>query len=288
MALVKQLNELNADLDKFQATGITAKTNNAILKKLISNQLTKDEEIDEIIEQLNELVPKINKSGDSIDKTFTYIRKIIKTVYGDEAYVKSRTALTHGDKAQKIKTQKQKLMVANNNITKVSKSHILEIIARIIASEYLSDAIILAMISSGSRLIEILKISKFTKSDIADHIAVEDVAKQKNTKNLVKPLLFIPVDQFLVLIKNIRFTLKNDLNLPNDDLTNKYQQTINYSVKKYFDGLKSHGLRKIYGAYSYRMRPSTNKASFSGWLNKNLGHDSLDTSLYYTNIEITD
>ena len=266
------------------------KTPNAKLKALVTRDLADSEDdISEVLIKLNDLIPEINKSEDSTEKTMTFIRRIIKTKYGadSEEYKKSLTLMKLKNKDAKIAESKQRLLKKNQNTKQISLSGIQDMVEKLKDPKYLADGIILAMLATGGRLIEVLKVSNYAKSDKENYIKITDVAKQKKQKVVEKPVLFISPDELLTLIGDIRNTIADDLDKTNEELTNKYNGMVNTAIKTLFSDVNSsHDLRKIYGHQSYKLKPADDKSSLSAWLNKVLVHDSLDTSLNYTNIEL--
>ena len=192
------------------------------------------------------------------------------------------------------KEETEKIVTAKNEDVVTVPASDVEALAKYLIKKESKDTIddiILAQLTSGSRLIEILQpnVSKWAVTE-DDDLQQTGVAKGKGeTKVIIKNPLFISGAEFINLIKNIHEKFKPFHNLTNAKLTAKINNKLNNRIKKYnkkhdIDHKQvnsSHGLRKLHVAYSYHKRKNK-KLSFPLFYSKCLGHAGYGSIVNYS------
>jgi integrase len=145
------------------------------------------------------------------------------------------------------------------------------------------------LLASGRRPTE-LYLMKFKKGKTDNEIIFSDQLKKRDGKkiNFTIPLL-VPVKLFRKALRNFQALhpeVKENKMTPDEIAKNFSTKNANsllaFSEKIGFK-LKSSDFRRIYAAESYRRSPDKTQ-SINSFIKDYLGHDSIDTSLNYSNV----
>jgi hypothetical protein len=142
----------------------------------------------------------------------------------------------------------------------------------------LPSQILLAMLVSGARMIEVIsdeyEFAKTTKGYISQNTA-------KTTKNVVKPLLTMQNNDFQMLLTRIREQVPQDKT--NIELNTLMAGKIKYRIKVLKNRLlkKSHNMRSIYVAYVIKNYPNSKKSD-AQYILQLLGHQTSGSLLNYS------
>ena len=198
------------------------------------------------------------------------------------------------DEKLKLKRAGQKIVEKNNNhVHSFSQSQIEHVMRKLKQSTNPADKIVLLMLQSGMRLIEVLQVAHIapSKTRPETYIVLSNLAKKNNNSNVEveKPLLFTTYPEFKQQLQETRAYVQGKLSRSstNKQITNLFNHAVNVRIRKVLGAhYSSHIARKIYGALSYKVFGDPNKQSFNAWLEKVLGHSSITTSLSYSNVHI--
>jgi integrase len=206
-------------------------------------------------------------------------------------------ALTDTERAKMRKESEKKVEKNNNDVQSFSVQQIEHVVKDLTKSNDQTDKILLLMLQSGMRLIEVLRVARVRPSQQANYAVFTHLAKQKkNSKStrVDKPLLFTDYKTFerdLASVRNYvrRDTAGKEPSMTNKELTNHFNHSVNMRVRKHLGGnYTSHIARKIYGSLSYKKHGDPQTTSLNAWLERVLGHKSITTSLSYSNVQVVD
>ena len=291
--------------DKFKTTKTTYRA--AILDILNKNNDINKLKVDDfkiLIESLRKLTDTIHQNGSFSLNTKAMLYGEIRKMVEPDRRILLKNVLTLTTSERKLRADTQATNVKNNNKTQtnITEQTIKKMVKYLIAIEdkTLAQKIILAQLSIGTRLIEILNknVSKF-RIDTNNNILQSGVAKSTSVEKISKPTIFITPTIFIKLIKEIRKKIGVESSKGNVYLTNRYNEMVNNEIRRIF--LKfgipkklssSHGLRKIYVNYAYK-KFAPQGMSLTCWISEKLGHSEkfLSTAAHHystVNIETKD
>lgn len=250
--------------------------------------VSRKEFIRKVKDILDHIIPNLNSRSQAFTKYNNATSELNNPIYN---YAKEIFKLDERDRKTRINSQNEALNKRHKNITSFNEKNIHNIITNPIMkrSDNLIDMIVLCQLASGARLIEILKVSQFSKGKDRNHIIVSGIAKKRdiNKSNLEieRCLLGLTSDQFIKKINEIRLYTAGDLT--NVQLTNRYNLRVIKRIKEFLpNATGSHDLRRIWANYTY---PHCNTGeSLNAYIANKLGHieNNISTSLSYTNIKI--
>ncbi len=185
----------------------------------------------------------------------------------------------------------------NSHQTVLSMVYVQEVVTRLKASEIFSDNVVLLMLSSGARKIEILDkgTSEFFGHDsMPGRITQAGVAKRRDEEGLpiTKPLLFLKPQDFLRRLSRVREEVEERQKEGrvaigksfSHQLENLCQQLWPQHVENgYRTG--THINRAIYANVAYKKFGSPSE-SLTHFIKKKLGHDTMGSAANYMNVSI--
>jgi integrase len=230
-------------------------------------------------------------------------RKILSSRFGEfsKIHKDSKKDLSISFEQYKAveKQQREKVVERNNEKKQFDREKILEIIQTLVNSTDFIDSIVLVGMCTGSRLIEILRISEYQKVvGNPNRVLIQSLAKgsgeakERNlNKQVERPILVITYKELSATVKVVRDAVKEQTmgqNLDNRALSAKYNARVNRRIKKLgISGGTAYDLRKIYANLSYELIADQTKITKNAWIMKILSHEDLQTSLHYNNIALT-
>lgn len=268
-----------------------------ILEELIKNAvILKKDKITRswinFFKAIDKLIKMIYKNENTSEKIFTKIRKIIKDKYNDDSEIYKKSIYIMG-MSQERSIQKKKeysLKVKDagmnrNNLKPIYDDEIYEIIKKGISSSKIFDKIIAVMLACGSRSVEVMRVSNYSKTDNDNFIEIKNIAKNNDNKIIVRPLIYLKADQVIKTVNHIRkyLLLKERTN---EQLTSSYNTTLNKSMKKLFsdDSLTSHKCRYIASNLAYLLYGKDSTPNI--YIQQYLGHKNGNTSRTYQSINV--
>ena len=181
---------------------------------------------------------------------------------------------------------------ANSHMFSFEEDRIRALLGELVESDDEFDGILLLMLESGLRMIEVLctaAIEKATVNTRADceWVAITGLAKTKHPdRKVVKPLLSLTYDVFEMRFNELRASIAEKAVDVTDRkaVTNMYNHGVNARLHKHLGPYTSHIARKIYGAISFEWYGRLRGQSYNSWLQSVMGHSSIVTSLSYSNV----
>lgn len=264
-----------------------------------------------IIKAVSKITDAIMKAGvislNTKAKLYTDVRKTVKEA-SRVKLLKGVLSMTTQEANLRKERQQARVKEMNKRQIGIEDKTVENMIRKLMAKDNksLADKIILAQLSLGTRLIEILNknVSTFKKdpSNVTEIIQT-GVAKSRpkhdeietEKRSVTKPTIVITPSEFMSLIEQIRAVTDKDSSKTNAQITNKYSARVNTEVKKIFKVNKipkelksSHALRKIWANYSWKHNAPKGESLVS-WISEKLGHDPdfiSDSANYYSTIDI--
>jgi integrase len=243
--------------------------------------------------KLAELVKILFSKENTQQTIYAKLNNVLRRLYGDESkiYIKGRQILGLGAKRNRERIIQYNTNVENKNLDldkseyKFNINQLQRICEDLDRSAHSYDHIILVMLNTGSRMIEVLKISKYVSVDKNKMLSILDAAKGSADRKII-PNCISPV-RVVELVDNIRNTLHDQLNgKTNVEINNSLNKVINQRIEYIFQNkdMSSHILRRISAEWNYNMYGGNSvKVSY---IKKYLGHLNVSSTLPYMNIII--
>ena len=190
------------------------------------------------------------------------------------------------------------------DVVKYTQDQIFSVIDACNSSNNPLDFIIAVCLCTGSRLIEVLRISAYsTVPDKPDYIKLTGIAKDKetrgvdaaSTKVIVKPVVRLSPGRIVQMVQEIR--AKWDFtHADNKKATAKMDGPVNRRLQDFFGKADqnlpeskkttAHKLRHIYASLSYQLYGEPRGVAENEYIREVLGHDSNEVSVAYQNIVV--
>jgi integrase len=224
---------------------------------------------------------------------YAKLNNVLRRLYGEDSkiYIKGRQILGLGNERNKQRIEEYNAKVENKNLDldkteyKFNINQLQRICEDLDRSAHSYDHIILVMLNTGSRMIEVLKVSKYVSVDKNKMLSILDAAKGSADRKII-PNCISPV-RVVELVDNIRNTLHDQLNgKTNVEINNSLNKIINQRIEFIFrnENMSSHILRRISAEWNYNMYGGNSvKVSY---IKKYLGHLNVSSTLPYMNIVI--
>jgi hypothetical protein len=212
---------------------------------------------------------------------YSYMRTQTKKAFTENSdQYRHLTILARSDDEKQaiIKAEAIRLNDINNNITNFTNEEFNQLYKSLSKTYDLPSQILLAMLVSGARMIEIAsdeyEFAKTTKGYISQNTA-------KTTKNVVKPLLTMQNNDFNMLLTRIREQISQGKS--NIELNTLLAGKVKYRITTLKNRIlkKSHNMRSIYVAYVIKNYPNSKKSN-ERYIMDLLGHQTSGSLLNYT------
>lgn len=162
----------------------------------------------------------------------------------------------------------------------IEEGRIYEIIDYCYQSAEFFENIIAIMLATGSRLVEVLKISKFMPiPEEPQKIHIFGMAKGQNDKNVIRPLIRLNSEQILDLITHIR-RQKNFADMSEEEASSAACAGVNGIIRKIIGSeYTSHKLRYIWASLAWELYGGNSPQQ--EWVRSMFMHESADTTTTY-------
>jgi hypothetical protein len=135
-----------------------------------------------------------------------------------------------------------------------------------------------ACIATGSRMIEVAKVTDFTESAAGEnYIHIEKTAKSHLRRKIIRPIIGMTSKTLLSLIEKIR-SHKDFQNMTNVEVKTNVIVSSTKALKNFFP-LTMHKCRYIWAAMAWKLYGGS--VPQQEWVREMLGHESGDVSLTY-------
>jgi integrase len=237
---------------------------------------------------------KILFSKENTQQTiYAKLNNVLRRLYGDESkiYIKGRQILGLGKERNKQRIIQYNTNVENKNLDldkteyKFNINQLHRICDDLESSTNPYDQIILVMLATGSRMIEVLKISKYVSIDNNKMLSIIDAAKGSSDRKIIPNC--IRSVRVVELVDNIRNTLKDKLkDMTNVEINNSFNKVINQRIEFIFrnENMSSHILRRVAAEWNYITYGGN--AVRTAYIKKYLGHVNINSTMSYLHIII--
>ena len=269
---------------------------------LIKNNIN-DATLIELFGVLHVLTPRI--AGDALlQDVYHKIRRAVIDRYGRDSTLHKKSLTSMRFDQTKWRANKKayikKVAQRNREPIEFQFNIIRSVVERIYTSSDLVDRVILALLCSGARVGEVLykasfkrpPTSKTSKGDEPTHYVIQQgILKSKTLTELTKPILFIDVNYFIRVVRQLKIDLLA-VGIDSAETATAFIPTINRRTKKYFNDEKihTHDLRKIYANIAFQVYAKKEKDT--AYVSDVLGHDrdsvQVSTSYLTLNVNMTD
>jgi len=251
--------------------------------------------------ELDKLIKTLYPNESTSEVVFTEFRKPIRAKYGDNSEIYKQAVYTLGVSRERSIQRKEeyKAKVAQKGMTRRQQTpyfddEIYKIIDENISSANPLEQVVAVMLATGSRFIEVMKVSEYKKSQQhvnrdLHYITIKGIAKDKanagyENKIVVRPLIRVNNSDIIKAVKSLRDKL--DLSGDNTKISDRYNSQLNKIVRRIFgrDDTTSHKLRYISSNLAYLLygEGSTENVFVQNYL----GHESGETSRTYQSINV--
>jgi hypothetical protein len=238
----------------------------------------------------------------TLAKRFVSNRKVMKERFGPDSNVVKESfeyGVTREEHAQRMNACNDKVQENNRNQKQIDAKEILQLIIDLKKSDNVIDWIIAVQLATGSRLIEVLRLSDYHLHPASpNQVTVTGVAK--NGKKGLSAVLDRHIlgdfksDELVYFVKLIRGKLEETIpdyvNLTNEELTAKLITQVSRRIKSFkINDFRSSGdARKIWTSLTHLLLPTEEKAKISKTqhITDSLGHTTTNSALYYNNVNI--
>lgn len=167
---------------------------------------------------------------------------------------------------------------ARNITVHIPKKKVFDAIASCAASENSIANLVAVCLATGSRLIEVLKVSKFMESGAGPRfIVIDGIAKSPVRKIIIRPLIGLDCGRVLELISRIR-KIRDFKSMTNGDAKTAVDAAANRIMRDLFD-MTLHKCRYIWASLAWHMYG--HGVPQQEWIREMFGHTSGDISLIY-------
>lgn len=249
-----------------------------------------------LFETLDKIIKLLYPNRSTMEKVLTEFRRVIKNKYGanSEIYRQSifRTGISRAESIAKRQAYSDSVATKNINRAELPAFYDDEIFKAIdenAISPNLLNNVIAVLLATGSRFIEVLKVSEYSATDKDNYIKIKGIAKDKGNqgyanKIVVRPLNRLSAIQVIELVKKIRGAL--NLEGDNKEASDKYNTQGNRIVKNLFKDrpITLHKLRYIASNLAYLTYGKG--AVENTFIQQYLGHSSGMTTRTYQSINV--
>lgn len=172
-------------------------------------------------------------------------------------------------------------------VKQLTEQQIYEVIQLCAGSYEYSYNTVAVMLATGSRMVEVLKVSEYSKAHSKDHITIKGLAKSHVEHVIVRPLLFLKADRVIELIADIRAAKDFD-SMTADQVNSRCSASINRVMSKVFNfstvEMTSHKCRYIWASIAWQLHGG--EVPQQEWVRSMFGHESADTTIAYLHYHV--
>ena len=280
--LLEYVNNYDKDIDR--------KTGARALESLVIKHIEAgipDKTIVELFKILGDVIPRV--AGDSLQQNiFAKIRAQVNISYYDNDKIRSKSMTIMRFSQEKWKKYRidymKKVSDNNENPTEFEFKKILTVVENARKSYDVDAKLVLLELCSGSRSGELIHYSDFQEvENRPNYVKQINVLKGKDEaeiREIIKPILFIPVPEFIQKFRDVRRELT---------ASEASNPAVYYSMNKKSNellGIPTHTLRKLYAQLAYDTYAKNEKQT--AFTSRVLGHgeNSITVSLSYMTVHV--
>jgi hypothetical protein len=260
----------------------------------------------QIYHLLQPLLEKFYVTESGLSSTATAWRKPIREKFGDASEIYKQSIHVLGISRERSLARRKEYTegirenVRKRGVVKYTQEMILFVIDDAAASTNPIKNIVAVLLATGSRLIEVVKVSTYesvpNKPNLIKVIGVakdREVKKTNIQKEIIRPLVRLQSDKVLELISRIR-DLRDFNSMSNERASGSVNSQVNTVIADYFKDVDNehpdsipttaHKLRYIWASLAFQLYGGSTPEQ--EWVRSMLGHDSSETSLTYTQLVV--
>lgn len=256
-----------------------------------------------IFEGTDKLIKAIYNNENTSEKIISEFRKILRDKYGDKNPIYIQSIYKMGvsqERSVQRKAEYQAKVATKGSVRRTLKpiydDQIYDIINKTINSEDPIERVLAVALSTGSRQIEIFKVSKYEivpdrKEDDPEFIKITGIAKDRARQGYENKVIYRPLFSNITgkqIIEAVDY-IRTKLVIPDDNkaITSKFNKRVNAKVKTYFEGydyITAHKMRYIFPQLAYLLY---GKGSVENqYVAEVLGHQDSNTAKSYQSINV--
>jgi hypothetical protein len=255
---------------------------------------------------INTTLEQLTGDGLVLTTTFQYFSEVKRKLEmgmeaGYKVMIRKYIQLSPELYASYLLNVQNKTQTSQRNVQSVKPNLLWQLATHLEKSRFWIDKVLLLQLSTGSRFIEALLLSKYTPSEANNNIIITGVAKKRNEGEkfevIAKPVLFITNKQVVNLKTQVIDQIVNRellrMKIDKSDLKKVsalFAPLANSRLRTLVPDttFTTHSMRKLYANYSYHLFGQTSGLTNIAWINDVLGHstNSLHVALSYNNIRI--
>lgn len=249
------------------------------------------------VELIHEVLKVIAPNVHTHDKAIAQIRKLYSKFFRDPQDLADLLFLPADRRSQKNEHQNHRLTQRLSATEAISEAEFRALAESLQSSSHIDDKILLVMLCTGRRFIEVVKVTAIPESESKDGWWIAD--RQCKSGGLCTPrefpFILLPFDSLKKIWLEVRQYMKDKGfdELTNVEISNKMGKRISTRTKKLspiFElghRMGSHTMRKLYGVHSHSERAHGRMEKVL-WINKVLGHKENDyrSAMHYRNVRI--
>lgn len=247
-----------------------------------------------LFQTMDKLFKLIYTNKNTISTNLGDYRKPIRNKFGQNSEIYKQSVylmgLTQAESLQRREDYSNQVKARNadrESLDVFFDDDIYKVMDQTINSSNPQDRIVAVILAVGSRLIEVLKVSKYEESKDNDNfIKITGIAKDRGNlgyedKVIIRPIIRFTAKQIIEAVDYIRknLTIEGD----NSKISDKYNSSVNKRVKKYLN-TTSHKLRAISARLSYLLYGRGGVENT--YVQEYLGHSSGEVSKSYQNVNV--
>jgi integrase len=261
---------------------------------LVRTDTLKPDEILAVYPLLDKYTKAHYSKINTLARKFTILREAIKSKHEGELVIQSDRLMGIGQEESKkrntaIKTKSEDKAKNRGLADQYDLKDVHDAIDTCVRESDYAYKAALVCLCVGSRLIEVLKTSKYELSPTDGNIIVSGLAKARNNidkEPIDKPVLRVKSQVILDAVKTVRDAIGDDIkDLTNEQIASKLDAYVNRRVRKLFViDTKAHTLRYIYANVAFQIYGIPLKIPETFYVQRVLGHEDATTSLTYQKI----
>ena len=270
-----------------------------------------------MFEALDKVLNLVYSNENTRESTLTEFRKPLRDKKFDPLiYTKSTHIIgVSRERALERREEYANRVTARNadrgNLVPVYVHQIVEVIQKLLPSADAYEQTVAVLLATGSRSIEVFKLSQYTASPNHNQVVIRGLAKDKGQNNLKSVVLIRNIvgalgSQVVTAVKEIREKLGTE-SLTNNQVSDKHNKILNRVFKKHIHplfkanagdklnseqfkrqlkGLTSHKARYIGGNASYQIYGRPKNIPETSYLQGQYGHLSSESTKSYLAVQV--
>ena len=251
---------------------------------------------------LDRVIKILYENENTMESVCTEFRKPVRSKYGDKSEVYKQSVYNMGvsqERSQQRKEEYSAKVKARNasraELQPIYVEDIINVIQKLKVSNDPYEKSLALLLATGSRSIELFKVSKYYETNDPNIITVKGIAKDKGQRGydkvvIQRPLVGLTGDEVIEYVHEVREDL--DLKGTNAQISAKTNTPLNKAFTEWVGSLvddkkmTSHKTRYIYGNCAYLLYGKPKKIPYESFIQEILGHASGESTKSYLGINV--